>query len=201
MLDARIQPLLHPARQHRVAQHEQGGALYVVHVHPAALALEGSKFGNQHAGQARHALLVAPGGVLVARCNDPHDDVLRSADGGDADNFFAELSRRATIGQQRGERGIQLAVGQCGFQRNAHGGKRGRAGAAQRLCCVAQKLQVGVIGADEFIGGSESSERGIEVEKLQHRRFHHALSVGQRELNPLVQCHRQRFFALVSAML
>ena len=36
VFDAGVQPLLHPAGQHRVAQHALGGALYVVHVHPLA---------------------------------------------------------------------------------------------------------------------------------------------------------------------
>ena len=40
VFDARIQALLHPARQHRVAQQNQGGALDIVHVDPAVLAFQ-----------------------------------------------------------------------------------------------------------------------------------------------------------------
>ena len=152
MLDARVQPLLHPARQHRVTQHEQGGALHVIHVDPAAIALERGKLGNQHTAQAHHALLVAPGGVLMARCCNPHDDILRSTDGGDACHFFAEFARRAIFGQQRGKRSVHVTTRQRGFQRHTFGGKRRRAGPAQRRCSILQKPKVGGNVGDEFIG-------------------------------------------------
>ena len=67
MPDARVQPLLHPARQHRVTQHHLCGAFHIVHVDPAALTLERSKLGQQQARQARHAPLVVPGFMLGDR--------------------------------------------------------------------------------------------------------------------------------------
>ena len=47
--DARVQPLLHPARQHLVAQQDPRHALNVIHVHPAALALECGELSDQEA--------------------------------------------------------------------------------------------------------------------------------------------------------
>ena len=39
VFDAGIKPLLHPARQHRIPQHDQCRALDIVHVHPTAFPL------------------------------------------------------------------------------------------------------------------------------------------------------------------
>ena len=61
----RIQPLLHPAAEHRVRHQHQGGALQIAHVNPAAFALECGIVFHQAAGQACHALLVQPCLVLV----------------------------------------------------------------------------------------------------------------------------------------
>ena len=38
VLDARIQPLLHPTTEFGAGQHHQRSPLHIVHVHPAALA-------------------------------------------------------------------------------------------------------------------------------------------------------------------
>ncbi len=65
MAHARVQPLLHPAREFGVAQQAQGRALDIVHVHPATLALEVGVGHEQHAGQAGHALVVLPSSVLA----------------------------------------------------------------------------------------------------------------------------------------
>ena len=99
MLDARVEPLLHPARQHRVAQHHQRGALDIVHVDPAALALELGELGDHRACQTRHALLVRPRLVLLAgRCHQ-QGQLLRLPHASYTDDFFAELARRAFFSQ------------------------------------------------------------------------------------------------------
>ena len=99
--NARIQPLLHPAGQHHIAQHDLRGALDVVHIDPAALALELGVLRQQHARQARHALLVAPSFMLLAGGLHAQHQFLRLPDQLDTDNFFAELARRALVSQQR----------------------------------------------------------------------------------------------------
>ena len=66
VLDARIQPLLHPTRELGVAEHALGGAFHIVHVDPTALTFEGGKLLQQQSAQTRHALLVEPGLVLCA---------------------------------------------------------------------------------------------------------------------------------------
>ena len=60
-----------------VLQQHQRGALDVAHVHPAALALELGEAGDELARQARHALLVLPGDVLLAGGAHGLDFVLR----------------------------------------------------------------------------------------------------------------------------
>ena len=62
--DARVEPLLHPARQRRLAQQQLRGLLDVVHVDPAVPALDFGEGLDQQPREPRHALLVAPGGVL-----------------------------------------------------------------------------------------------------------------------------------------
>jgi hypothetical protein len=64
---ARVEPLLHPARQHRVGQQQLRGLLDVVHVDPAMLALDFGEGGDQDAREPRHALLVSHGVVLGLR--------------------------------------------------------------------------------------------------------------------------------------
>ncbi len=100
MPDARVQPLLHPARQHRVGQHQQRGTLDIIHVDPAAVALQRGELGNQHTCQPRHALLVEPGVVLLAGGHHTQHQILRNAHLFDANDFFTKLARRALLGQQ-----------------------------------------------------------------------------------------------------
>ena len=136
MPDARVQPLLHPARQNRVGQHFLARAFDVVHVNPATLSLQGRELGDQGTGKTRHALLVVPGIALLAGRHGAQHQFLRLPNAGDADNFFAELARRASGGQQRGKYGRHIASAQGLLQLHAFGRKRRRAGAPQCFGCA-----------------------------------------------------------------
>ncbi len=110
VFDAGVQALLHPARQDRITQHHQGGTLDVIHVDPAVLALECGKFLEQLAREPRHALLVKPGRMLQARRHHAQHQLLRVAHPRYAGDLFAELARRALLGQQGGEGPRQVPV-------------------------------------------------------------------------------------------
>ena len=133
VFDACVQPLLHPAGQHVVAQHDQRGALNVVHIDPAVLAFQGREFFQQQAGEPRHALLVGPGGVLQAGGDHAQHQLLRLAHQRDAADFFAKFARRAFAGQQGVKGGADVAFGKRHFQLNAFGGKGFGTGATQRF--------------------------------------------------------------------
>ena len=61
-----IHALLHPARELGIPQQPLGCGLQIVHVDPAAFPLELGVDPQQHPGQAREALVVHPGAVLIA---------------------------------------------------------------------------------------------------------------------------------------
>ena len=63
--DARIEPLLDPARQLAVAQQRQRGALEIGHVGEAAAALVARELGEQRAAEADHAQVLVVRVVLV----------------------------------------------------------------------------------------------------------------------------------------
>ena len=121
MPDACVQPLLHPARQHGIPQHDLCGPLHIVHVHPAAFTFERRKLGQQQTGKPCHALLVVPGFVLGDGRGHAQRQVLRLAHGGDADDFFAKLARRAFFSQQRQQHGGHIPLRQGLFKLNAFG--------------------------------------------------------------------------------
>ena len=112
MLDARVQPLLHPACQQRVAQHDLRSTFHIIHVNPIALALERAVLGNQQPGEARHALLVAPGRVLRPGRHHALHQVLRFTNALNAGNLFAKFAWRAGGGEQGVKGGINVARGQ-----------------------------------------------------------------------------------------
>ena len=121
MFDAGVQALLHPARQHRVAQHHLGRALHVVHINPATLTFEGRKLLEQHAGKPGHAPLINPGRMLQARRRHAQHQVLRVTHPLDADELFAKFSRRALFGQQCGQDGRHVALRKRHFKLHAFG--------------------------------------------------------------------------------
>ena len=200
MLDARVQPLLHPARQHRVAQHHQRGALHVVHVDPAALALDGRELRNQRTRQPCQALLVVPGIVLLARRLHAQHQPLRLPHRFNADDFFAELAGRAGSRHQRTEDARHVAGRQRLFQLHALGRKSGRTGAAQCLGRIPQGLLVGGMGAQPVFGRSQPGKLGKLRAKGLHRGINHALFIGQRELGALVQRALQGLVGLEAAV-
>ena len=200
MLDARVEPLLHPARQDRVAQHDQRGALDVVHVDPAAFALELGELGDQRAAQARHALLVRPGFVLLASRGHAQHQFLRLSNGGDADDLFAEFARRAFFGQQRDEHRGHVLRRQGLLQLHALGRKSRRAGVAQRAGGVPQRLLVGRNRDQIIFRRGQPGKLGKLHAKGPHRGVDHAFFIGQRELGSLIQCGPQRLIGLKAAM-
>ena len=119
-----VQPLLHPAGQHIVAQHDLCGALHVIHVHPAAFPLQGGEFGQQQAGQPGHALLKVPGIVLLAGFKQAQGHVLRFTHDADTGDFFAELAGCAFFCQQRCQDVGSVAFAQGFFQHCTCGAKR-----------------------------------------------------------------------------
>ncbi len=116
MLDAGVEALLHPAREHGVTQHHQGGSLDVIHVDPAVLALERRKLLQQHPAEARHTLLVLPGRMLRPSRRHAQHQPLRRAHPLDTDDFFAKLARCSGSGQQSGKCRRQVARRQRHFQ-------------------------------------------------------------------------------------
>ena len=199
--DACVQALLHPASEHRVAQHDPRRALHVVHVDPAMLAFERAKLGNQQPGQARHALLVLPGVKLVPCRHDAQHQVLRAAHQVNARNLLAKLSGRAFLGQQRGKHSGHIAVGQGCLQLDPFGGKCGRAGPAQGFCSGAHEFKMRGTAGEKFLGHLQTAKLWKLLCKVQHGGIHHTTGIGQRELNALVQRHLQSFLALDAAVL
>ncbi len=187
MPDARVQPLLHPARQHRVGQHQQRGAFDVIHVDPAAVALQGGELGNQHTRQTRHALLVQPGVVLLAGRHHAQHQVLGHAHLFDTDDFFAELARRALVGQQGRDGRRQVAGRQRALQLHPLGRKSRCARAAQRHGGVTEGLPVNAVGAEQLFRFIEAAKFGELQAKRLHRAVDHTFFIGQRELGALVE--------------
>ena len=196
---ARVQLFLHPARQHRVAQHDQRGALDVVHVDPAALSFKGGELSDQQTRQPPHALLVQPGFMLMARCCDRQHQILRLAHQRNADDFFAELARLVFGGEQSRKNGVHITVGQGTFQLNPLGRKSRRAGAAQ--CCGGfhQQLAAGAV-CQRLVRLRPMGQLGVLLAKGLHRTVDGAGGIGQGKLNTFVERRLQGFFRLRAAI-
>ena len=197
---AGVEPLLHPAAQHRIGQQAQRGALDVVHVDPATLALERRELVHQQAGEPRHALLVVPG--LVLRLRGQHIQQLRlhGADLLDAHHLVAEFARAAGLGQQRGEHAVGITAGQRLFQLAALGTERRLAGAPQRLRRQHQLLAQGPLGQQQGTGLVHALEGRKRRAEMRHRGKHRALGIGQLELDAALQCRLQRALGLEPAV-
>ena len=196
---ARVQFLLHPARQHRVAQHDQRGALDVVHVDPAALAFEGGELCDQQTRQPPHALLVQPGFMLMACCGDRQYQVLRLAHQLDADDFFAELARFALSREQSRKNCIHIPVRQGAFQLHPLGRKSRRAGAAQSRGRVHQQLAAGP-ACQRLVRLLPTGQLRVLLAKGLHRTVGGADGVGQSKLHAFVERGLQGFFRLRTAI-
>ena len=199
--NARIEPLLHPARQHGVGQHDQGRALHIVHVHPAVLLLDGGKLRNQAARQPGHALLVLPGLVLAAG----HQQALQLGLGLLRGGELLQVLRQAVFlgHEHRFAQHVQALVQVGAGQRVDDGVRRllrGLVGlGAQSAGTVAPTLLAGCI----LQGLGRLGPRGqfrVGLLERWHRGIDYARVVGQIKLHPLGQCRRQRLVRLRSAM-
>ena len=200
MPDARVEPLLHPARQNRVGQHFLARALHVVHVDPAAFLLQGRELGDQRTRQARHALLVVPGIVLLAGRHGAQHQLLRLPDAGNADDLFAKFARRAGGGQQRGKHSRHVACAQGLLQLHALGRKSRRTGAAQRFGSLQQQLAIRRVVRQRVFGGSQPGEFRKLVAESLHRRVDDPGLISQGKLDPFVERRLQRLARLKPAM-
>ena len=120
MADARVQALLHPARQRGIGQHQLRGPFNVVHVDPATFSLEGSKLGQQQPGQARHALVVVPGVLLGSSSGHLQGRVLGLANDANARELVWKFACGAFVSQQRLQHRSTVTLGQGLFKCHAH---------------------------------------------------------------------------------
>ena len=200
MAQARVQPLLHPARELGIAQQAACGAFHVVHVDPAALALEGGEAGQQHARQARHALVVLPGALLAHGLERAQGQLLCGTHCLDARQLVVELARLVLLRQQGRERTRAVAGAQRLFEFNALGGKGGSAGTAQCLSGLAQQRGGTRVLHQPLRGALAVGELGVTLGHGFDRGSHHAAGVGQRELHALAERLLQRLEGLVAAV-
>ena len=199
--DAGIETLLHPTRQHRVAEHVQSGTLDIIHVYPAALMLERLEFGQQQPGEAGQTLLIGPGLVLGMRLTKQ-----------------LQLKRRLL----RGGKGLQV-VGQAVFA----GDEKPLAQARQPVC-QADAFQRGADGQRCFLRGfvfldSQASAQGApffttglavkrlfgafqtgqlwhQLAEVLHRVLDHPCGICQRKFSALVERALQGLVGLRAAM-
>ena len=211
----RIEPLLHPAGQHRVGQHRLRGALDVVHVDPAALALQGRVLGHQHPHQPRHAVVVQPGGVLRFGLGAALHHLLRGADRLDPFQLVVKLARLAGLGEQGGADAVRVAGGGGLLQRGTGGGERLGAGAAQRAGCGVELVALRQQPIDR-LGRGSARVVAVAIAIAPRRRpgrhvgpprfpardgpFDHAGAVGQGEFDPPLQRGGQRLVGLRAAV-
>ena len=195
----RVQPLLHPAAEHRVGQHGLCSQLHIVHVHPAPAALEAGELCHQAARQPRHTLLVVPGLLLVLCGHEAQHQVLRLANVFDTGHLVVELAWLALLRQQGVAGCLRLGSGDGLLQLHALGHKGFGAELPQGLGCGEQA---------GFLGGRPQPvhrRRGLcHVGKLHipafDRRIHHASGIRQCEFHPAHQGRREGFQGLRAAV-
>ena len=199
--NARIEPLLHPAGEDGVGQHDQGRALHIVHVHPAVLLLDGHKLRNQAARQPGHALLVLPGLVLAAGGEQALQLGLGLLRGGE---LLQVLRQAVFLGHEHGLAQHVQALVQVGAGQRVDDGVRrllrGLVGlGAQSAGTVAPTLLAGCIlqGLGRLC---KRRQFGVRLLKRRHRGIDHPRNVGQIKLHPLGQRRCQRLVRLRSAM-
>ena len=187
VFDAGIKPLLHPARQHRIPQHDQCRALDIVHVHPTAFPLEARKITNQPPRQAGHALLVKPGRMLLARLDPAQHQGLGVPNLLDTQQFVAELACLAFIGQQCRDDPIDIVSGQGGPQCNALLRKRPGCRTAQGRSSLLDRLPLRQALAQQVFRLSQACVVGVLGGEMTHRSRGHAVCISQAKLSPLIQ--------------
>ncbi|MNX27287.1 hypothetical protein D3C86_573720 [compost metagenome] len=200
--DARVEPLLHPARQRRLAQEQLRRLFDVVHVDPAVRALDLAERGDQQAREPRHALLVQPCRVLGLRGAQQLQFGLGLLRGGE---FLQVLGEPVFGGDeeglaQHGERvGQRLRRGLAGAEHVDDGFGR----LLRRLVGLAAEGGGAVEPAAAH--GLAAQRVGRHLQPLQGRvqhveRRHGILGIGQRELDPLRQRLAQRLRRLRAAV-
>ena len=199
MRHARVQLFLHPTAEHRIRHEMQRQLLQIVHVHPAALALERRIVLQQAPAQAGQALLVFPGVLLALRHAHPQQQILRLAHLFNAGQGVVEFAGLVLVGEQCAKQTLVVAFGQ---------------GIFQLACCVHKSLlrrraqhlgrrpqQVFGVGSLQRIAGLLP---GRELRKLRgsggHRPSQHARRIRQRQLDPLGQRALQRFAGVAAPM-
>jgi len=199
--NARIQPLLHPAREDGVGQHDQGRALHIVHVHPAVLLLDGGKLRNQAARQPGHALLVLPGFVLAAG----YQQALQLGLGLLRGRELLQVLRQAVfLGDEHGfaqhvQALVQVGAGQR-MDDGVRGLLRGLVGLGTQSAGTAAPALQGGLGLQGLGGLGQRGQLGVRLLERRHGGIHHARRVGQIKLHPLGQRRCQRLVRLRSAM-
>ena len=198
--DRRIEPLLHPAGEHRVGQHGERRVLDVVHVDPAALALERRKLRNQQPRQPRHALVVQPGFMLPAREGQFDRQFLRQADLLQAGQLVAELARLSLLRQQRGKHGVHIPAAQRPFEFRALGRKGPGRRAAERLRSASERPGLRSRARQQIAGLGETRELRKLLGPGLDRSIDHAMQVRQRKLHPLRQRGLKRLLRVEPAV-
>ena len=193
-----VQPFLHPARQHRVCQHDQGGALNVIHVDPAPLPLEGGELADQQARQTGHAQLVQPGFMLMTRSSHLQHEILRLPHQCDAHDVFIELARPAPGSEQSRKNRINVTVRHGALQLDPLGRKSRCLGTAQGGGGIIEKLAPGRI-CQRLVRLLTVGELGVLLGKSLHRNIDQPGSIGQAKLHAFVQRRLQSFFGLRTA--
>ena len=192
---------MHPAGQHRVAQHDQRGALDIVHVHPAPVALELDVGRNQHAAQAGHALLMQPGGMLLTRLAQHLQLRLGLLRGGK----FGEVVGQPVFVRHKKRLAQQVAAQRqvVGFKGLDHGG----GGLLRRLVFFSAELartrQPGLPcrrAGQCLLRKIEGGKFRKKSRKRLNRRIDHAFFVGQQKLGALVQRGLQGLVGLKAAV-
>jgi hypothetical protein len=115
MAHARIQPLLHPAAEHGSDSITRAARSTSFMSTQLRSRLSWLKACNQQPGQARHALLVQPGRVLIGRGQQACASAWASRTG-NAHHFFAEFAGLALLGEQRVQHACSVVGGERELQ-------------------------------------------------------------------------------------
>ena len=197
---ARVQALLHPGRDVVVVQQGERGALDVVHVHPAALALELGKTGDELAREAHHALVVLMGVVLLAGEQQALQlglGLLRRLELDQVRGQTVFLGHEKRLAQ-RGQSLLRIGLLE-GVDDRVRGGSgrfvffcaqglgKGQPAGARRIACqgVARALEAGQLGRQHV--------------KARHRAVNMPGLVGQLKLHPARQRGAQGLVRVVAA--
>ena len=201
MADAGIQAFLHPATEDGVGQHDERGALHIVHVHPAVLVLDGGKRCNQATRQPGHALLVQPRIVLAAGGEQALQFGLGLLRGG---ILFEVLREPVFLGHEQGPaQRVQALVQVVAGQRvdDGVGGLLGRlVGLGPQGLGTGEPALMAGIALQRIGRFAERCELGGMHLERRHRGIDHAGGIGQVELDPLGERRRQRLVRLRAAM-